>query len=115
MRRHLHCLKRVFVLAVTSPARRHLHCADHGRATVPSKPAQEVAMPRSKKIIIVALASLIMMVTVAGLAKWTMFATSAAMSGTATANVSPFELMLKTDAKKLPPEEIKGGECPDHC
>ena len=72
-------------------------------------------MPTSKKIIIVALAALTMMVTVGGLAKWTMFATSAAMSGTATANVSPFENMLKTDAKKLPLEEIKGGECPDHC
>jgi hypothetical protein len=68
-------------------------------------------MPTSKKIIIIALASLTMMVTVGGLAKWTMFATSAAMSGRATANLSPFDIMLKTE----PREEIKGGECPDHC
>ncbi len=72
-------------------------------------------MPTTKKIITVALASLIMTVTVGGLVKWTMFATSAAMSGTATPNISPFEIMLKTDVKKLPLEEIKEGECPVRC
>jgi hypothetical protein len=44
-----------------------------------------------------------------------MFATSAATSGTATANISPFEIMLKTDVKRLPLEEIKDGECLVRC
>ena len=72
-------------------------------------------MPTTKKILTVALASLIMAVTVGGLVKWTMFATSAAMSGTATANISPFEIMLRTDVKRLPIEDIKDGECPARC
>jgi hypothetical protein len=68
-----------------------------------------------RKIGTVAVAVVIAAVAVGGLAKWTMFTTNAAAVDQARVGISPFDIMVKSDMKKLPLEQIKDGECPDRC
>jgi len=39
----------------------------------------------------------------------------AAADGKTGASISPFDIMLGSDMKKLPLEEFKDGECPARC
>jgi hypothetical protein len=44
-----------------------------------------------------------------------MVATKAAPVEKASVGISPFDIMLKSDMKKLPLEEFRDGECPARC
>jgi hypothetical protein len=70
---------------------------------------------KSKKILAVAFVALIAAVAVGGWAKATMFAANAAKVERSGAGIDPFDIMLASDVKKLPLEEIKEGECPARC
>ena len=70
---------------------------------------------KSKKILAVVFVALIAAVAVGGWAKATMFAANAAKVERSGAGIDPFDIMLASDVKKLPLEEIKEGECPARC
>jgi hypothetical protein len=76
---------------------------------------ETVMRTKFRKIGTVVVAVVIATVAVGGLVKWTMFATNAAAVETAGVGISPFDIMLKSDLKKLPFEQFKDGECPDRC
>jgi hypothetical protein len=76
---------------------------------------ETVMRTKFRKIGTVAVAVVIATLAVGGLAKWTMFATDASAVETARVGMSPFDIMLKSDLRKLPFEQFKDGECPDRC
>ena len=69
----------------------------------------------TSKSLTVAAAAVIAALAVGGLVKWSMFATKAGAVERASVGVLPFDIMLKSDMKKLPSESFKDGECPDRC
>jgi hypothetical protein len=70
---------------------------------------------KSKKIPIVAFVALIAAVAAGGWAKATMFPANAGKVENFGGGISPFEIMLGSDVKKLPLEQIQDGECPARC
>ena len=70
---------------------------------------------QSKRILAVAFVAVIAAVAIGGWAKATMFAANAAKVEKSGADISPFDIMIESDVKKLPLEEIKDGECPARC
>jgi hypothetical protein len=56
-----------------------------------------------------------MLVLLAAVVAGVRIAPHAAADGQTGASISPFEIMLKSDMKKLPLEEFKDGECPARC
>jgi 5,10-methylene-tetrahydrofolate dehydrogenase/methenyl tetrahydrofolate cyclohydrolase len=70
---------------------------------------------RARRFLTVAAAVVIAALAAGGLVKWSMFATNAAAIDRAGVGIFPFDIMLKTDMKKLPFEQFKDGECPDRC
>jgi hypothetical protein len=70
---------------------------------------------KALKMLTVAVAAVVATAAVGGLMKWSMSATSAAAVEKAHVGISPFDIMLKSDARKLPVEEFKDGECPARC
>ena len=70
---------------------------------------------KSKGPLTVAFVALIAAVAVGGWAKATMLAVNAVKVEKFDARISPFDIMLATDVKELPLEEIEHGECPARC
>ena len=56
-----------------------------------------------------------MLVLLAAVVAGVRVAPHAAADGKTGASISPFEIMLTSDMKKLPLEEFKDGECPARC
>jgi hypothetical protein len=76
---------------------------------------ETVMRTKPRKILAVAVAAVVAAVAVGGVVKWSMVATKAAPAEKASVGISPFDIMLKSDMKKLPLEEFRDGECPARC
>jgi hypothetical protein len=76
---------------------------------------ETVMRTKPRKILAVAVAAVVAAVAVGGVVKWSMVATKAAAAEKASGGISPFDIMLKSDMKKLPLEEFRDGECPARC
>jgi hypothetical protein len=76
---------------------------------------ETVMRMKPRKILAVAVAAVVAAMAVAGVVKWSMVATKAAAVEKASVGISPLDIMLKSDMKKLPFEQFKDGECPDRC
>ena len=70
---------------------------------------------KSKRPLIAAFVALIAAVAVGGWARATMLAVNTVKVEKFDARISPFDIMLATDVKELPLEEIEHGECPARC
>jgi hypothetical protein len=76
---------------------------------------ETVMRMKPRKILAVAVAAVVAAMAVAGVVKWSMVATKAAAVEKASVGISPLDIMLKSDMKKLPLEEFRDGECPARC
>ncbi len=56
-----------------------------------------------------------MLVLLAAVVAGVRVAPHAAADGKTGASISPFDIMLESDMKKLPLEEFRDGECPARC
>ena len=81
----------------------------------PESRMEAIVMIQTRKSLTVAAAAVVAVVAVGGLVRWSMFATSAAAVEEAGVGIFPFDIMLKSDMKRLPIEHFKDGECPDRC
>jgi hypothetical protein len=76
---------------------------------------EAIMQAKSRNMLGIAVAAVVAIALVGGVAKWTPLASSAAAVETGRAGISPFEIMLQRDARTLPVEEFKDGECPARC